>query len=57
MTWDAFRLALELGNDAMREPEHVADALEQVAERLREGATSGRVRDENGNTVGRWELS
>lgn len=52
-----FRLDVELGNDAMRSPEHVADVLRDVADRLSSPNTRrGNVRDVNGNTVGRYAL-
>lgn len=50
-----FKCTIELGNDAMQTPEAVADALEQVAARLRGGARSGTIVDDNGNKVGRFE--
>jgi hypothetical protein len=52
-----FRLKIRLGNAAMLDPQDVAEALVEVAEKLRnEGGGDGRgnVRDVNGNTVGEW---
>lgn len=50
-----FALAITLGNDAMQTPVDVADAIERVRQALYcESATTGAVRDVNGNTVGRW---
>jgi hypothetical protein len=54
---ERFTLTVELGNAAMSTPEDVADALREVADALEAGASSGIVRDVNGNTVGRWELA
>lgn len=52
-----FTLEIQLGNAAMQTPEDVALALRELAERLEgSGPTEGMVRDENGNTVGRWTL-
>lgn len=58
----SFTLTIELGNDAMRNGSDLAHALHEVAGRL-DGTmavdlpgTEGRIRDENGNTVGRWEV-
>ena len=62
-----FTLTITLGNDAMQSGEDLAAALHSVADKLAAlGAdpiedlddydASGRVRDENGNTVGRWSL-
>jgi len=54
-----FRVALEMGNDAMRLRAHVAKALEGLATELRNDRTrkEGKLRDENGNTVGIWEMA
>ena len=52
-----FTLTIELGNDAMQTPEDVAGALREVAddvERTSMPQDGHRVRDYNGNTVGRW---
>jgi hypothetical protein len=61
-----FKLRIELGNDAMRTRGDVARALAAVAERFEDrddeftdeslGLTFV-IRDENGNTVGRWEVT
>jgi hypothetical protein len=59
-----FRLGIELGNEAMQGPEDVARALHRLAEDLVIGAPmmydrwndgGGKIRDENGNTVGTWD--
>jgi hypothetical protein len=66
-----FKLTITLGNDAMQTTEDVANALRGLADHVAgigeyvdyaTGALSwhldaGSVRDENGNTVGTWELS
>lgn len=51
-------LEIELGNDAMRLPAHVAAALAKVAKQaphiiICKGMTT-KIMDENGNTVGTW---
>jgi DUF917 family protein len=54
---DTFTLTIELGNDAMQTPQDVADALEDVADRMM-GALEffhGKIMDENGNTVGTFD--
>lgn len=53
-----FVLEIELGNAAMRIPSHVAKALEAIAERLRDNGfhTASKIRDINGNTVGKYEV-
>jgi Flp pilus assembly protein TadG len=52
-----FKLSIELGNDAMQTAEDVANALQDIADELASGASDGHIRDDNGNTVGTWELS
>jgi hypothetical protein len=54
---EKFTLSIELGNEAMQTGEDVARALREVAKKLDGGDDSGRIRDENGNTVGEWDLS
>lgn len=56
-----FTLTINLGNDAIRTGNDVADALQETAinylsnSDLRKG-DSGRVMDKNGNNVGQWEV-
>lgn len=52
----SFTFTLELGNAAMMTGDDVARALRIAAAEVDDGDTTGRVRDENGNTVGRWEF-
>ena len=53
-----FKLEIELGNDEMRLRRHVATALRDVANSIGANRTAkyGRIRDVNGNTVGKWEF-
>lgn len=51
-----FGLHIDLGNEAMQTGDDVADALEQVARKLRRGAESGAIMDRNGNRVGIFNL-
>lgn len=51
----AFREEDEDGNDRLC-TDAVADTVEELAGKIREGYTSGPVMDANGNTVGRWSL-
>jgi hypothetical protein len=53
-----FILEIELGNSEMRTHEHLAGALRVLAKAVNDGekAVEGRLRDVNGNTVGRWEI-
>jgi hypothetical protein len=54
-----FTLTIELGNEAMQSHEDIARALEDVIERLRLAThvENGSIRDDNGNTVGRWGVA
>lgn len=54
---DNFSLDIDLGNEAMRTHEDVANALRDVADSLDESTGqgwSGIIRDANGNHVGGW---
>ena len=57
-----FTINIELGNEAMNHPEHIAEALRKVADRLdvldRDFLIDGahlNILDLNGNLVGRTE--
>ena len=53
-----FTLEIELGNDAMRTANDVANALDRIADEvLFVGLTGRAIRDTNGNTVGKWEVT
>jgi hypothetical protein len=62
MTTTTFELKITLGNDAMQAPGDVADALADLAMRLRNQPGNvwyddrGRLRDVNGNVVGQWAV-
>lgn len=49
-----FTVTIQLGNAAMENTDHLAEALRGVAGQLESGRTEGRVMDENGNTVGSY---
>jgi hypothetical protein len=53
-----FVCTIDLGNDAMRIPQHVSEALRGVAAVLlradNQGRRDGSVYDEKGNRVGSW---
>lgn len=59
-----FQLHIDLGNAAMQDNHDVAKALRSVAERLSKFistgwspyALDGTIKDDNGNTVGSWEV-
>ena len=55
-----FILEIELGNDAMRSPVHIRDALMAIADKIRyddqlDDLTQN-IRDYNGNVVGHYEV-
>ena len=54
----SFKLEIELGNDAMRSPFHIARVLEAIAKRLDRkddhDHESRAINDNNGNRVGVW---
>jgi len=55
-----FHLKIELGNAAMLNGRHVADALRRVADRLEQSGArqdDGRIADRNGNKVGQWSIN
>ena len=53
-----FVLEIELGNDEMKLPSHVAEAVAAVVKQVPHVAPikggSVKIRDKNGNTVGTW---
>lgn len=55
------KLSIELGNDAMQTHDQLADAVAKAATAIRLttriGVFEQGIRDANGNTVGRWELT
>ena len=53
-----FKLEIRLGNDAMQTHQHIASALRELALNIddREETVAGRLRDDNGNTVGEWSI-
>jgi len=58
----SFRLSLYLGNDAMRTPSDIANALKEAAENIEQMAglwemsMSQNIRDKNGNVSGRYAI-
>jgi len=57
-----FRLSLYLGNDAMRNPSDIANALREAAENIEEMtglwdmSMSQNIKDKNGNVCGRFAI-
>jgi hypothetical protein len=56
-----FTLEIELGDDAMRKPSHIAEALRELANKFDEmesstSRESGKILDDNGNSCGEWEF-
>lgn len=64
MSCNKFVLSIDLENDAMQDQHDVAGALRGVADRLSRYVSTnwgpygleGKIRDVNGNTVGKWEV-
>jgi hypothetical protein len=52
-----FSLNIRLENVAMRSRGELNAALHSLGDRLLGGETEGVVKDVNGNTVGRWEIT
>lgn len=55
-----FQLRIDLGSDAMQDASDVGRALIELGERLHDCDwinTPARIKDLNGNTVGRWALA
>ena len=54
-----FTLNISSDNEGMTESTDLAvsDILDEVARKVRDGFTSGRINDVNGNLVGSWSLS
>jgi hypothetical protein len=50
-----FKLQIEMGNAAMETLDDIADALEDTAQKLRQGKPLGPIFDLNGNKVGNYE--
>lgn len=57
-------IRIQTGNDAMNKAHQLADALESIAHRIRNGNNYDQimicdhfVRDENGNKVGEWQIA
>ena len=51
-----FKLEFETGNAAFDETEEISRILRDVARRIETGATSGKIRDTNGNAVGSFSF-
>lgn len=52
-----FTMTIDIGNAAMSTLDDLATTLEHVAVEIRNGRQPTTIRDENGNTVGRWTLT
>lgn len=58
MAANKFVLEIEIGNDAMKLPQHIAEALAAIAKQvpsviMMKGMTT-KVKDANGNSIGSW---
>lgn len=58
MAASKFVIEIELGNEEMKFPQHIAAALTDVARQVKHVAMmkggSTKIKDVNGNTVGSW---
>lgn len=61
-----FKLTIELGNAEMQTGRNVAQALKSIAEKVEDTEDfseadvydrTGKIRDDNGNTVGKWAVT
>lgn len=52
-----FRLEIFLGNDAMKTKRDIAKTLRQCAQDIEGGQISKTIMDENGNSVGSYNLA
>lgn len=50
-------LVIHLGNDAMRTPDDLAEALRRAASRIQAGYGNGKIRDINGNYAGTYDIA
>ena len=57
MTYRNFTLVIKMGNDAMQTLDDASAALFKVAAKVGAGQSEGVIRDDNGNTVGKWRTS
>lgn len=54
--YEQFNLRILLGNDSMREPRHIADALRRVAQQIDNShGAEGTIMDNDGNAIGKFE--
>lgn len=51
-----FKLEIQMGNEAMLTREDVARKVRQISEKIDSGYDEGRIMDDNGNKVGKWEF-
>lgn len=58
-----FRLRIDTGNEAMETPGDIGRALKKLGTKFCQGADGpevrdcGKIMDDNGNSVGQWEVS
>ena len=51
-----FKMKFQTENAAFENDQEVVRILKEVAEKIKNGASGGKIRDINGNTVGSWEV-
>jgi hypothetical protein len=53
-----FSLSIALGNAAMQDHDDIARVMDELSKTIHNGfpRDSGKIRDDNGNTVGEWTI-
>ncbi len=50
-------MEIDFGNDAMRTRSHLIRALKNAVKQIEDGLDARKVLDQNGNSVGKWEIT
>lgn len=51
-----FTARIRTENQATKEQEHVAELINDIASKIKDGHTESSIYDYNGNRVGKWSL-
>ena len=54
-----FKMEFKTGNAAFEDyaEQEISRILKEIADKVENGSTGGKVRDINGNTIGEWDLN
>lgn len=54
-----FKLEFRTGNAAFEDcaEQEISRILKEIANKVEDGSTGGKVKDINGNTIGEWDLN